>query len=168
MYCSFWNFLIPLAWEKSDPSCNIHSLKFPYKWQIFFHPITSVSSLSAKENWCVLPLCSGACPSGGGRVLPGYNLLQYQNLKVTDFVYMMIPNVLCGLLFSRNQLQKLANDEYFRILKNKIKNLGFLGWNLKKPRRLDLVIQIRWERAGTYSYICTYINAATRSIMLQL
>jgi len=40
---------------------------------------------------------------------------------------MMIPKDLHGLLFSRNQLQKLANDEYIRILKNKIKNFGFLG-----------------------------------------
>jgi len=87
-----------------------------------------VSSLSAKENWCVLPLCSGGMPPGRGS-LPVYNLLSYQNLKFTHFVDIMIPNVLHGLLFSRNQVQKLTNDEYIRILKNKIKNLGFLGLN---------------------------------------
>jgi hypothetical protein len=59
--------------------------------------------------------------------LPGYSLPPNQNLKSTDFVDMMIPNFLHGLPFSRNQLQKLAND--IRILKNKIKNLGCLGRN---------------------------------------
>jgi len=57
--------------------------------------------------------------------MPGYSLPPNQNVKITDFVDMMIQNVLHGLPFSRNQLQKLAND--IRILKNKIKNLGCLG-----------------------------------------
>jgi hypothetical protein len=65
---------------------------------------------------------------GRGR-LPGYSLPPNENLKITDFVDMMIPNVLHGLPFSRNQLQKLASDRYIRILKNKIKNLGCLRRN---------------------------------------
>jgi hypothetical protein len=57
--------------------------------------------------------------------MPDYSLPPNQNVKITYFVDMMIPNVLHGLPFSRNQLQKMAND--IRILKNKIKILGCLG-----------------------------------------
>jgi hypothetical protein len=63
----------------------------------------------------------GGLPKGGGGRLPSYSLPPNQNLKITDFIDMMTPNVLHGLPFSRNQLQKLANDEYIRILKIKLK-----------------------------------------------
>jgi len=43
-------------------------------------------------------------PKRGEGGLPGYSLPPNQNLKITDFVDMMIPNVLHGLLSSRNQL----------------------------------------------------------------
>jgi len=46
--------------------------------------------------------------------------LQQLNLNNTDFIYMMIPNVLRVLPFNQNQPLKKADDQYSRILKNKL------------------------------------------------
>jgi hypothetical protein len=47
-----------------------------------------------------------------------------RNLRNTEFVHMMILNVLSDLPFSQTQPLKLAGDNYIRILKTKIKSLG--------------------------------------------
>jgi hypothetical protein len=64
-----------------------------------------------------------AHPGGGAAagLQPPPKIPQNQNLKNTYFVDIMISKVLCDLLFSRNQTLKSADDQYIRILKNKIK-----------------------------------------------
>jgi hypothetical protein len=59
----------------------------------------------------------GAHPRGGGLQPPH---TQNRNLKTPDFLDMMISKVLYDLPFSQNQLLKLADDYYIRILKNKL------------------------------------------------
>jgi hypothetical protein len=92
------------------------------------------------------------------------------NSKITDFVDMIISNILHDLSFSWNEPLKLADDQYIIILKNKIENLRCFIWNLKKTTKLGLVIYsyIRCVSHGMCSYICTYINALANSVMLQL
>jgi hypothetical protein len=58
---------------------------------------------------------------------------QTRNSKNTDFVDIMISKVLRDFPFSRNQPLKSADDQYIRILKNKLVKL-------KKTRRQDTVI----------------------------
>jgi hypothetical protein len=54
----------------------------------------------------------------------------------------MIWNVLCYLLFSENQPLKSGYDQYIRILKNKIKELGMSYITLKKKRSLNIVVYV--------------------------
>jgi hypothetical protein len=60
--------------------------------------------------------------TGGG--LPGWSpppkKTPKQKFKNTDFVDIMISNVLCDFPFSRNHSLKSADDQYIRILKIKI------------------------------------------------
>jgi hypothetical protein len=39
---------------------------------------------------------------------------------------------------------------------------------LSKPRRLDILIEIRWVSDGTRIYVCTHINAVANNVMLLL
>jgi hypothetical protein len=55
---------------------------------------------------------------GGGRAAPPQTL-QNRNLK-TNFIDMVISKVLRDIPFSRNQPLKSADDQYIRILKNKL------------------------------------------------
>jgi hypothetical protein len=76
-------------------------------------------------------------PTQGG--LPGCSAPQTpedQNLKNTDFVDFMISKILRDFPISRNQPLKSADDQYIRILKNKL-------IKLKKTRRQDTVIESR-------------------------
>jgi hypothetical protein len=61
---------------------------------------------------------SGAHPRGGGAT--GLQPFQNQNLKNTHFVDIMISKVLRDLPFSRNQPLKSADEQYIRIMKNKL------------------------------------------------
>jgi hypothetical protein len=45
---------------------------------------------------------------------------QNRNLRNTDFVDIMIPNVLRDISFSRNQPLKSADDQYIGTLKSKL------------------------------------------------
>jgi hypothetical protein len=45
---------------------------------------------------------------------------QNRNLKITDFLDIMVSKVLLDFPFSRNQPLKSADDQYIRILKNKL------------------------------------------------
>jgi hypothetical protein len=65
-------------------------------------------------------LVKGAPKGGdaGGLQLP--QTLQYRNLKNTDFVDIMISKVLRDFRFGQNQPLKAADDQYIRILKNKL------------------------------------------------
>jgi hypothetical protein len=67
--------------------------------------------------------CWGTAKGRGGG-LPGYSPQnsQNRNFKNTDFVDIMISKVLRDLPFSRNQPLKSADDQYIRILKNKLIN----------------------------------------------
>jgi hypothetical protein len=75
-------------------------------------------------------------PKGGGGCRPAAPPPN-RNLKNTDFVHKMISNILSDLPLSRNKSLKAADDEYIRILKNKI-NLDDL--DDIKSRRLGLLI----------------------------
>jgi hypothetical protein len=79
------------------------------------------------------------------------------NLRNTDFVDLVISEVLRDFPFSRNQPLKSADDEYIRILKNKLIKL--------KKKQED---RTQWLSRGTCSYIVMYINAVAKSVMLYL
>jgi hypothetical protein len=84
---------------------------------------------------------AGAHPRGGG--LPGCTpqSAQNRNLKSTDFVDIIISKVLRDLPFSRNQPLKLADEQYIRILKNKLIKL--------KKKQEDRTL---WLSHGTCRY----------------
>jgi hypothetical protein len=75
--------------------------------------------------------------TGGGLrgCSPPPKLPQNQTLKNTDFVD-IISKVLHDLPFSRNKLMKLADDQYIRLLKNKLIKFK------KKTRRQGTVIEL--------------------------
>jgi hypothetical protein len=105
----FLNSQIPLAWENPDPLLHDAWLWFARcLWHIFLHSITSVSTLTAKQ---IFVHCNSAqrCTQGGKGLLD-YILPLNQNSKNMDFVDMMVPNILCDLLFSRSQPLKLTDD----------------------------------------------------------
>jgi hypothetical protein len=68
----------------------------------------------------------------------------------------MISKVLRDLSFSWNQPLKSADDQYTRILKNKL---------IKLKKQEDRIL---WLGHGTCSYICVYVNWVANSVILQL
>jgi hypothetical protein len=92
-------------------------------------------SLTGKYKYCrsLITACrycqwlgasvSGAHSRGGCRIVAPPQTPQNQNLKDTDFVDMIISKVLRDFPFSRNQPLKSADDQYIRILKNKLTKL---------------------------------------------
>jgi hypothetical protein len=81
---------------------------------------------------------------------------QNRNIKNTDLLDIMISKVLCGFPFSRNQPLQSADDQYVRILKNKL---------IKLKETEDRTL---WLSHGTCSYIRMYIHAVADSVMLCL
>jgi hypothetical protein len=61
----------------------------------------------------------GAPKGRGGCWTAVSQTLQQRNLNNTDFIY-RIPNVSRVLPFNQNQPLKKADDQYIRILKNKL------------------------------------------------
>jgi hypothetical protein len=59
-------------------------------------------------------------PNGAGGGLQAPQTRENRNVKNTDFVDIMISEVLRDFLFSRNQTLKSADNKYIRILKNKL------------------------------------------------
>jgi hypothetical protein len=85
----------------------------------FNHPKTG----NVLHGWGTLShelRCRNGAPKGGG--LPGCSPSKHQNryLKNTHFVDIILSKVLRDLPFSRNQPLKSADDQYIRILKNKL------------------------------------------------
>jgi hypothetical protein len=60
------------------------------------------------------------CGGGGAAGLQPPKTPKNQNLKSTNFVDIMISKVLRDFPFSRSQPLKSADDQYIRILKNKL------------------------------------------------
>jgi hypothetical protein len=58
---------------------------------------------------------------GSGRLLPPFAQIEIK--KGTDFVDIMLSNILCDLHFCQNQPLKSTDDKYIGILRNKIKHL---------------------------------------------
>jgi hypothetical protein len=69
-----------------------------------------------------VPSLPGAHPRGAAKLQPP-QAPQNRNLNNTDFVDIMISEVLRDFPFSRNQPLKSADDKYIRILKNKLTKL---------------------------------------------
>jgi hypothetical protein len=62
----------------------------------------------------------GLTQGGGAAGLLPAQTTQKRNLKSTDFVDVMMSNVLRDFAFSQNQPLKSADDQHIRILKNKL------------------------------------------------
>ena len=73
-----------------------------------------------------LPPIRATCPApAAAPPLPPHHIISKLKKK-TNFVDTMIFNILCDLLFNRNQPLKLADDQYVRILENNIKTYNML------------------------------------------
>ena len=68
----------------------------------------------------VVCLHSRGAPKGGAVALQPPKPPKNRNFKISDFVDIIISRVLRDLPFSRNQPLKSTDDQYIRILKNKL------------------------------------------------